>query len=323
MCLHHRDGSWHFVVSFANLLVKNVRTCHTSAVKQPSADDALRRGSSSLVEWVMTRDELDRKVNAEVHVIIDKHRGQEAAVSRETMRRTQAFAMRGYLFKNAPTGLRLRWQKRFFVLTGSELQYFEAEDAVGRPAGSIALKDIEHVKEGKDAIKDWVFEIHLKESCGREPYRLSAIAPNDRWQWLRAISQALSASPNSNFASGASTAGGTSASTRSTLHRCHWRSLCLSVAATANQRRSRRRLTLCRRSTRGWGCRTVWGKLISSWMTSLTPTQCSVNAVWGTLSLARTGHSRTKVLCTTRFAALMSSLYLFTFCSFVSSVAAE
>jgi hypothetical protein len=218
MCLHHRDGSWHFVVSFANLLVKNVRTCHTSAVKQPSADDALRRGSSSLVEWVMTRDELDRKVNAEVHVIIDKHRGQEAAVSRETMRRTQAFAMRGYLFKNAPTGLRLRWQKRFFVLTGSELQYFEAEDAVGRPAGSIALKDIEHVKEGKDAIKDWVFEIHLKESCGREPYRLSAIAPNDRWQWLRAISQALSASPNSNFASGASTAGGTSASTRSTLH---------------------------------------------------------------------------------------------------------
>ena len=121
-----RDRKWSFHISFANLLFKGTRFCHVKAMRADGgevANDQLRATASNVVHWEITKDERDRKENSEVIVCIDERRGREALqIMRETAGRDEVL-LQGWLYKNSPSGLGLRWQKRWFVLTRLELQY--------------------------------------------------------------------------------------------------------------------------------------------------------------------------------------------------------
>ena len=95
----------------------------------------------------------------------------------------------GPLLKNSPQGFRLRWQKRWFRLTGEELLYYENK-ASREASGAIALTDIQRLIPTDDVIEQFVFEIELKTS-GRDSYRLSAEDSQTQREWMHAIQSAI------------------------------------------------------------------------------------------------------------------------------------
>lgn len=95
----------------------------------------------------------------------------------------------GPLLKNSPQGFRLRWQKRWFRLTGEELLYYENK-ASREPSGAIALSDVQRLIPTNDVIEKFVFDIQLKTS-GRDSYRLSAEDSQTQREWMHAIQNAI------------------------------------------------------------------------------------------------------------------------------------
>ena len=112
------DESWKFRMDFNNERTSTKRAVHVEAMQNTEKF----RGSVTPVTWDVTKEEKDRKENNEVVITITKSRGEEAWAIMEAVRASLIGVKQGFLFKNAPTGLRLRWQKRWCVLTNDELQ---------------------------------------------------------------------------------------------------------------------------------------------------------------------------------------------------------
>lgn len=77
-------------------------------------------------------------------VTIGVRQGQEAQDAAVDARRSQVHIKTGFLEKNAPVGLRLRWQRRWFVLTPAELIY--CENMTSSKKSAISVKEITKVQ---------------------------------------------------------------------------------------------------------------------------------------------------------------------------------
>ena len=138
--------------------------------------------------WAISKDELDRKANNEVVVTIDVRKGTKEDVDRvrNEYQESQRTIKAGILYKNRPSGLRLYWQERYFILTSTELTYRKS---------TIPLKNITKVQVGTgDLVHPHVFEIHVNHTIegrggtGRkEPYKLAASTAADRDDWMNQI----------------------------------------------------------------------------------------------------------------------------------------
>ena len=116
----------------------------------------------------------------------------------------------GYLNKNRPKGLRLVWQRRYFVLTADALRYFEDDAAAkrdfGRPGslwaeckGSIPTHSIAAVSD-PDGGSDWppseesTFTI-TGGDAEREPYKVRADTLAAAAKWVQELRAAAAAAP--------------------------------------------------------------------------------------------------------------------------------
>jgi hypothetical protein len=188
-----RDESWTFEIDFKNLLVSSKRSVRVQASQSGGGGgggDEMRRTATTAVVWEMKKNELDRKENNEVIVTISQVKGQEAWELRSMQAEANRVIKQGTLWKNSPSGFQLRWQKRWFKLTGEELQYFENK-ASRQCSGAIALSDITRLVPTEDVLEDNVFDLELQASYNREPYRLSAEDRQQQREWMRAIQDTM------------------------------------------------------------------------------------------------------------------------------------
>lgn len=208
----NRQQTWTFHVKFANELVRggrhvhvqanptgkneNSNEIHPSLSLQPSTassmDDTSQINKNDLQHWQITRQELDRKANNEILVSIRVQKRQDDidddAAIYSSGRYTKSPLKCGFLQKNRPTGFRLQWQQRWFVLTWTRLTY--AHDRQGKKETVIPISDIVGVRRGLvDVMQKHVLEVVVQG--GREPYRLAATSAEDRDEWMDKIATVL------------------------------------------------------------------------------------------------------------------------------------
>jgi hypothetical protein len=76
-----------------------------------------------------------------------------------------------------------KWNSRWFVLTGSQLNYYEKQKDVSKqPRGVIKLTDIKEVGEVSDAQNDFYFI-----TLGGKTYHLRAADTSEKLEWIRSL----------------------------------------------------------------------------------------------------------------------------------------
>ena len=102
----------------------------------------------------------------------------------------------GFLSKNAPVGLRLRWQKRWVAATRDSVRYFDFFDGDNKGSGpwselkgEILIEDIQSVKPGVSGLFDEAFCFEITcTGTEREPYTFAAANDGARQGWIRKLS---------------------------------------------------------------------------------------------------------------------------------------
>lgn len=173
------DETWSFRISFRNELISGVRKCQVEASFQDKLGDSSTVGDGNDTYWKIRKDEIDRKANSEVVIMIEQLRGEDAAKAEEE----EIIVKSGVLLKNKAFGLRLQWYKRWFELTPSRLTW--SSDTSGKQRTGVNVEEIRKVQRGNDLVHSHVLDIHLANDT--DALRLSAASSRERDDWIKKL----------------------------------------------------------------------------------------------------------------------------------------
>lgn len=186
----NRDETWMFRIKFSNHLLQKVRKCQVEATRVRGGDDDDDGDDGAGHKfWSIAKDELDIKANNELVITMDVLMGERGRKATLEHRHSQRMLKTGFLLRNKPFGLGLQWQKRWVVLTPTDILYSEAVTSQQR--SKIALSDISSVTRGSDLVRKHIFEIQTRID-GVGPHKFAAETSDEMDDWIQKIIHATS-----------------------------------------------------------------------------------------------------------------------------------